>query len=394
MNLDPRLASRAQNMRPSAIRRLFKLMARPGMISLAGGVPAAETLPVGQMNGLLETVMEKYGPAALQYGATEGLRALRDALVPYLAQKEVCVKADDILVCSGSQSVLDLVAKMLVSPGDVIAIEEPTYVGAFSAFAPYEPEFVSIKSDENGILPEALEAILKAKKVKFVYLSPTFQNPTGRTLPLERRQAIGQILQHHDCPLVEDDPYSALRYAGKAVPPIWCFAPDQVVYTSSFSKIFAPGLRTGYCVAPAWLMPSLVIAKQGTDLHTSTLCQALAAEYLTGGHYEGQLGLIISTYKSRMEALLSGLDRHMPDDFTWFKPEGGMFVWLEGPEGLDAEAVCEDAIAHGTAFLPGKYFYSDISNGHATMRLSFTSANEEKLEKAACTIAEAITRAR
>lgn len=392
MTLDPRLASRAQNMRPNAIRRLFKLMARPGMISLAGGVPAAETLPVAQMNGLVSTVMDKHGAAALQYGATEGLRALREALVPYLQRQSISVSADDILVCSGSQSVLDLVAKMLVSPGDIIAIEEPTYVGALSAFASYEPQIVSIKSDEDGIIPASLDQVLKAQKVKFVYLSPTFQNPTGRTLPLERRQAIGRILKEHDCPLVEDDPYSALRYSGEAVPPIWGFAPEQVIYTSSFSKIFAPGLRTGFCVAPKWLHPSLVVAKQGTDLHTSTLCQALAAEYLTGGHYEAQIELILSTYERRLHALLGGLERYMPEGFTWSKPDGGMFVWLEGPPGVDAEAICEDAIAHGAAFLPGKYFYSDIVNGQATMRLSFTSATEEKLEIAARTIAQSIER--
>lgn len=394
MNLDPRLATRAENMQSNAIREILKVVSRPGMVSLAGGIPAPDSFPTEEMDEIFGTVMAKYGPQALQYDATEGFAPLRTALSIHLAERGVMATDEEILVFSGSQSVLDTAGKMLISPGDVVVTEEPTYLGALSAFAPYGPRYVTVTTDENGMIPEALEAVLKSERVKFIYLTPTFQNPTGYTLSLERRKAIGKLIQEYDCLLLEDDPYSALRYRGEALPPVWTFAPEHVVYSSTLSKVFAPGLRTGFCVAPAWLRPWLVVAKQGADLHTSTLNQALAAEYLSGGHLVDQLPKIISIYQPRQEALLAALERYFPDDFRWSKPDGGMFVWVVGPAAFDAEAAYWDAVEHNTAFVPGKFFFTDPEIGLSTMRLNFTMADEATLDSAVKTVAESIGRVR
>lgn len=392
MQIDPRLAKRAQNMQSNAIREILKVVSRPGMISLAGGIPAPDSFPTDRMDELFGTVMAKYGPQALQYEATEGFAPLRAALVPYLDEKGVAATAEEILIFSGSQSTLDTVGKMLISPGDIVVTEEPTYLGALSAFAPYEPRYKTVATDENGMIPEALETVLQEGPVKFIYLTPTFQNPTGYTLSLERRKKIGELLQKYDCLLLEDDPYSALRYRGEALPPVWTFAPEQVIYSSTLSKVFAPGLRLGFCVVPEWLRPWLVVAKQGADLHTSTLNQALATEYLLGGHLADQLPKIISLYQPRQEAMLAALENYFPADFRWSKPDGGMFVWVVGPPDFDAEAAYWDAVEHNTAFVPGKFFFTDPTVGLSTMRLNFTMKDEATLDKAVKTVSESIER--
>jgi 2-aminoadipate transaminase len=218
--------------------------------------------------------------------------------------------------------------------------------------------------------------------VKLIYLVPTFQNPTGRTLSLARRQAIAELIQAHDVLLVEDDPYSALRYRGTPLPPIKTFAPDHVAYLSTLSKVFAPGLRIGFVAPPPRLQSALVKVKQGVDLHTATLSQALAAIYLDGGHLEDHLPRILDIYRPRQTAMLRALERHFPADFTWSRPEGGMFVWAAGPDSLDMEAVYRQAVERGTAFVPGKYFYADPGQGSATMRLNFTMAKPVEIDRA------------
>jgi len=388
--LQTTFATRTLKMQSNAIREILKVVNRPGMVSLAGGIPAPESFPLALMQDLTTTVLQKYGATALQYDATEGFAPLRAALPPYLATKGVTAGAEEILIFSGSQGVLDALGKILISPGDCVAVEAPTYVGALSAFNPYEPAYVQIATDDQGIIPAALEEVLQRQPIKFIYLVPTFQNPTGRTIPLDRRQAIAAIVQRHGVLLVEDDPYSDLRYHGEAVPPIKCFAPDHVVYVSTLSKTFAPGLRIGFCVAPEAVYRWLVITKQGVDLHTSTFTQALAAEYLSGGYLQQQLPKILAIYRPRQQAMLAALDRYMPDSFQWTQPEGGMFLWLEGPAGLDTEQVYWRAIEKRTAFVPGKFFYAEPGVGDATMRLNYTMANEETIDWAVRTLAEVI----
>jgi 2-aminoadipate transaminase len=379
MFIEPLLARRTRNMGASAIREILKVVSRPGMISLAGGIPATESFPMAVIRRITESVIEKYGPGAFQYDRTEGFLPLCEALAAYLADKGIAAPAEHILIASGSQGVLDGLGKILIDPGDRVALEAPTYLGALQAFTPYEPDYVQIDTDQQGMLPEALEAALSRHPVKFVYLVPNFQNPTGRTLPLNRRRTIADIVRRFDTLLVEDDPYGDLRYRGEPLPPIKTMAPDQVVYLSTLSKVFAPGLRTGFCLAPDRIRRWLVLAKQGVDLHTSTFNQALAAEYLAGGHLKRHLPHIIDLYRHRQQAMVDAMARFFPDAFTWSVPDGGMFVWVEGPEGMDMEALNQKAVACNTAFVPGTFFFARPGDGRETMRLNYTMADEATL---------------
>lgn len=390
MQIEDRLAARTRGMEASAIREILKVASSPGVVSLAGGLPAAESFPLDLMEELTHSVLARYGARALQYDASEGFGPLREALVPHLRARGVETTPDGVVVFSGSQGVLDAVGKVLISPGDVVAVEAPTYLGALQAFNPYGPVYAEVETDEEGLIPASLEAVLAARPVKLLYLVPTFQNPTGRTLPPGRRRQVAELLRRYDVMLLEDDPYSDLRYSGAPVPPIKSLAPEQVVYVSTLSKTFAPGLRLGFCVAPAGLDRWLIVARQGVDLHTSTFTQALAAEYVGGGYLERHLPKIIGLYGPRQRAMLAALERHMPRGFRWTQPEGGMFVWVEGPEGLDTERLYARTLARGVAFVPGKFFYADGEAGKATLRMNFTAADPETIDQAVATIADAI----
>ncbi len=376
------LASRTERMGASAIREILKVVAQPGMISLAGGIPAPESFPLELMAHLTEAVLRKHGAAALQYDASEGFTPLRKVLAEYLGGRGIQAQPDDILVASGSQGVLDALGMALISRGDRVAVEAPTYLGALQAFTPYEPDYVRLQTDENGVLPESLEAVLKGGAVKFVYLVPNFQNPTGRTIPAERRASIAGLLRRYDALLVEDDPYGALRYRGRSEPPIQMLAPEHVIYVSTLSKVFAPGLRIGFCVAPSVIRRWLVIVKQGVDLHTSTFNQALACEYIGGGHLDRHLPSIIELYRPRREAMLAALARCLPQGFRWSRPEGGMFVWVEGPAGIDMEQVYHRAVERKVAFVPGTFFFAHAGEGIETMRLNFTMFDAPTIDRA------------
>ena len=313
------LADRTQVMGASAIRELLKVVSQPQMISLAGGIPAPESFPMDIIAELTSNVLFKYSATAFQYDLTEGFMPLREALVEYLQQKNIVAQPDEIHITSGSQGVLDAVGKILISRGDKIAVEAPTYVGAIQAFNPYEPEYIRMDTDDDGLIPESLEQALKTFNMKFIYLVPTFQNPTGRTIPLSRRQQIAELIQRYRVLLLEDDPYSALRYEGEDIPPIKSLAPGNVIYSGTFSKVFAPGLRIGFYVAPPTIRKWLVLAKQGIDLHTSTFNQALAAEYIAGGYLDRHIPKIITIYRPRQKAMLEALAHHSPTCFKWSK---------------------------------------------------------------------------
>ena len=377
-------------MEASAIREILKVGSMPGMVSLAGGLPAAESFPLDIMEELTGAVLAKYGAKALQYDASEGFLPLREALVPHLASRGVATRPEDLLVFSGSQGALDGVGKILISPGDVVAVEAPTYLGALQAFNPYEPRYAEMGTDEDGLIPGELDRVLASSPVKFVYLVPTFQNPTGRTMPLARRKRVAEILIRRNGLLLEDDPYSDLRYSGEPVPPIKTLAPDNVIYLSTLSKTFAPGLRVGFCVAPEIIRQWLVIARQGVDLHTSTLAQALSAEYISAGHLQRQLPKILGLYRPRQQAMIEALKAHMPEDFRFTRPEGGMFIWVQGPKELDAERLYARTVAKNVAFVPGKFFFVHHEDGLSTFRMNFTAADPETIERAVEVIGDAI----
>lgn len=393
MKFEQLLANRTRIMGTSATREILKVVSQPGMISLAGGIPAPESFPMDKMRELTERVIDKYDSYAFQYDMTEGFIPLREALVGYLGQKNIHASADDILVASGSQGVLDALGKTLISPGDKIAVEAPTYLGAIQAFNPYEPQYIRMDMDEDGLVPESLDEVLKTHTIKFIYTVPTFQNPTGRSVSLARRKQIAEIIQRHDALLIEDDPYGALRYRGEALPAIRTFAPEHVVYITTLSKILSPGLRLGICIAPQLIKKWLVIVKQGVDLHTNTFSQAIAAEYLAGGYLDEQLPKIINLYGPKLQAMLDAIEQYFPANFTWSKPEGGMFVWAEGPDGLDTEKLYWKAIERKVAYVPGKFFYTQQGEGNASIRLNFTKSDEETIDRAIRILADVLKEA-
>jgi len=390
MAFDHLLADRTGKMGVNVIREILKVVAQPGMVSLAGGIPAPESFPLEIIQELMEIVVEKYASGAFQYGPTEGFWPLREALAEYLKKRDIHAGAGEILIASGSQGVLDGIGKVLISKGECVAVEAPTYLGALQAFTPYEPEFVQMDTDDDGLIPESLENVLAAGKIKFIYLVPTFQNPTGRTIPLERRRKIADIIKKYNALLVEDDPYGELRYRGRDIPPIKALAPENVVYISTLSKVFAPGLRIGFCHAPGQIRKWLVIVKQGIDLHTSTFNQALAAEYIAGGFLARHLPKIIDLYRPKQEAMLSALDAYFPEGFKWSRPEGGMFLWVEGPEGFDMEDLYWKAVKRNVAFVPGKYFFTSQQEGIETMRLNHTMADGETIDHSIKILSEVI----
>ena len=384
------LSQRTHNMQQNTIRQILKVVSQPGMISLDGGIPAPQSFPLEEMYRLNEAVLDRYGAAALQYDLTEGFAPFRQTLADYLPAKGIHADADEIVVFNGSQSALDMIAKILIAPGDIIALESPSYLGAISAFNAYEPAYLAIETDDGGILPDSLDQLLSQHDVKFIYLVPTFQNPTGRTLDIERRRQIAEIVKRRDALVIEDDPYSALRYRGEAVAPLHAFAPQNTVYLSTLSKIFAPGLRLGFCKAPPLIHQWLTIAKQGADLHTNTYAQALAAVYIEDGYIQRQIPKIIELYRPRQEAMLQAMERCFPSDWRWTKPEGGMFIWVEGPDGVDAEQLYWQAVERKVAFVPGKYFYIQPGGGLATMRLNFTRIDEAAIDRAIETLGQVI----
>lgn len=393
MDLTFKLAARTRHMGVNAIREILKVVSQPGMISLAGGIPSPESFPLDLMQHLTEQVLEKYGAGALQYDPTEGFGPLREALVDHLAGHDVQAASHEILVASGSQGVLDALGMILISKGDTVAVESPTYIGALQAFTPYEPRYVGLEADDDGVIPDSLEEALRSESIKFIYLVPTFQNPTGRTLALDRRRGVARLIRKYNALLIEDDPYSALRYGGQRLPPIKSMAPEHVVYVSTLSKVFAPGLRIGFCVAPEVLRKWLVVVKQGVDLHTATFSQALAAEYIAQGHLDAHLPKIIKLYKPRQEAMLAALDRYFPPTFKWSRPEGGMFIWAQGPRGMCMTSLYRQAIRENVAFVPGMYFYAHQGEGQETMRLNFSMCDETRLALAVQTLAAVIDKA-
>ena len=390
MGFDSLLADRTSAMDVNVIREILKVVSQPGMVSLAGGIPAPESFPMEIMRDLTSIVIDKYGSNAFQYDPTEGFGPLRETLVGYLQQKGIETKMEEILVASGSQGVLDAIGKVFISKGDKIAVEAPTYLGALQAFTPYEPEYIRLDTDDNGLIPSSLEQVLDRGGIKFIYLVPTFQNPTGRPIPLRRRREIAAIIKTHSALLVEDDPYGSLRYRGEDVATLKSLAPDNVVYISTLSKVFAPGLSIGFCVAPEQIRKWMVIVKQGTDLHSSTFNQALAAEYISGGYLGKHLPNIINLYRPKQEAMLSALERYFPDRFSSSRPEGGMFIWVEGPPGLDMVELYWKAVEKNVAFVPGQYFYSSPGEGLETMRLNFTMADEKTIDRSIKTLAEVV----
>ncbi len=371
------LARRAMRMNPSAIREILKLTERPDIISLAGGLPAPEGFPVEALRAASERVLRDTPREALQYAASEGHGPLREWIAGELSRQGWPVLASQVLITTGSQQGLDLLAKVLVDPGSRVAVESPTYLGALQAFGTAEPVFAAVPADAAGPLPSALAEVADAR---LLYLLPNFQNPSGRSIPADRRAELAEAAGALGLPLVEDNPYGELWYDEPPPAPLASHWPQGSVYLGSFSKVLAPGLRLGYLVAPATLMPKLLQAKQAADLHTPSYNQRLVHEVIRDGFLDTHLPGLRALYRQRRDAMQAALRRHLPPGCRWTEPRGGMFFWVDLPAGCDAMAILPAAVERGVAFVPGQPFFAGGGTAEA-LRLSFVTATPERIDQ-------------
>ena len=384
-----KLAARAEKMNPSVIREILKVTEKPGIISFAGGLPSPKTFPIAEFDAASHKVLSEDGQAALQYAASEGFPPLREAVAAMLPWD---VDPAQVLITTGSQQGLDLVAKILIDGGSKILVETPTYLGALQAFTPMEPAVVSVASDDEGVVVDDLVA--KAKDARFIYLLPNFQNPTGRSMSETRRAAVSAAAAQAGLPIIEDNPYGELWFDEEPPLPLSARNPEGCIYLGSFSKVLAPGLRLGFLVAPKHIYPKLLQAKQAVDLHTPSFTQRMVAEVLKGNFLDRHVPTIRALYKSQRDAMLVALQREMAGlDVQWNTPAGGMFLWARLPEGMSAVDLLPQAVERGVAFVPGAAFYADHADAR-TLRLSFVTASVEQINIGVKALAEAIRSAR
>src|SRR5512139_3150769 len=370
------LARRARRLEPSVIREILKLTERPGVISLAGGLPAADHFPLDALRAATDRVLAGAPREALQYAASEGHGPLRETVARDLRAHGLDVEAGQVLITTGSQQALDLVGKVLIDADSVVAVESPTYLGALQAFTPYEPRFAALDGDDRGPTPSALR---REAGARFAYLLPNFQNPSGRCIDALRRAELVDAAAAARLPIVEDNPYGELWYDTPPPPPLAARAGDGAVYLGSFSKVLAPGLRLGYLVAPKLLFPKLLQAKQAAALHTPGFNQRIVQEVLDSGVLGAHLDILRAHYRQRRDAMQAALTRHLPPGCRWTPPGGGMFFWLELPDGLDAGALLPQAVEAGVAYVPGAAFYCDAPQANR-LRLSFVTVTPERID--------------
>jgi 2-aminoadipate transaminase len=382
-----RPAKRTGAVTSSAVREILKFTQMPDVISLAGGLPAPDSFPVGDLRAAFDHVLSTMGPRALQYSLTEGEPGLRAWIAERETRAGVPTRPEEVMVVASSQQGLDLIGKALVEPESPTIVESPTYLGALQAFSVFGPSYRLLRTDDGGAIPEALEEI--GPGASFLYLVPNFQNPTGRLLSAERRQAIAEVARRHDFWIVEDDPYGELWYEVAPPESIRAWAPERTIRLCSFSKILAPGLRLGYITGPVEAIAMLVKLKQATDLQTGTLVQLAAQRALEDGLLDRHLPAVRARYKGAASVILDAMAQSMPAGVHWNKPAGGMFVWADLPEGMNGAAVLAKAVERRVAFVPGEAFYAaePVRN---TMRLSFVTVPEPKLREGVRILGEVI----
>jgi 2-aminoadipate transaminase len=376
-----RFARRLDGMRASEIRELLKITQQPEVISFAGGLPAPELFPIAELKIVAAEVLDREGPRALQYSTTEGEPGLRETIARRMnSQLGTAVRAEEILVTSGSQQGLDLTGKVFLDDDDEVLCESPTYLGAINAFRAYRPRFVEVATDDDGMVPEELErSVAGCRHPKLLYVVPNFQNPSGRTWSLARRQAVLEAAARHGLVVVEDDPYGQLCYEGTTPPALASLARGgPVIYLGTFSKIFCPGMRVGWLAAPREIYEKYALVKQGADLHTSTLAQCQILAYLERFDIDASIARIREVYRRRRDAMLRALETEFPPGVTWTRPRGGLFLWATLPEGVNARDALVRALERDVAFVPGGSFFPN--GGHEnTMRLNFSIMPEERI---------------
>ncbi len=379
MEYDNLFSLDAQNFMRSPVRDLFKKVDINSIYSFAGGYPSAQTFPLDRMSELSQKTVEKYGAKSLQYGPTQGVPELREAL-----SRRYDVPVENIMVSTSSQQGIDVCGRIMLDPGDVVLTSNPTYLGAIQTFKSYRAEMVGIEMSASFEACKKRDAqigeILKSgKKIKYFYIIPDFQNPSGETLSLAQRSEIVALARKYDFIIVEDSPYRELRYEGKHVATIYSLAPERTIHLGSFSKIFAPGLRLGWIIGPEALLNKIYECKQSLDLCAPIFDQYLMAEYLESGMLEENLPKSIALYKDKRDHLLSLLEKYMPEGVSWTHPEGGLFLFLTLPEEIDTVALYDKALSAGVAYVAGSFFHTD-GKGRNTMRLNFSFLDKERME--------------
>lgn len=383
-------AKRMDSLSGSVIREILKLTAQPGIISLAGGNPAPDSFPIEELQEVTQQIYEELGPQVLQYGLTEGYLPLRQWIADWLSKKGMKVGVENTLIISGSQQGMDLVAKAFLNPGDKVVVENPTFLASMQAFKSYQASCVPISIDEDGMQVDRLEEILVNEKPKLIYTIPSFQNPTGGTMTLERRKKLVELSAKYNVAVIEDDPYGALRYEGEELPTLKAL--DQagnVIYLGSASKIVAPGLRIGWAVADPEIIGKMVVCKQASDVHSSNLSQYIVHNYCAKGVLDAHIEKICQNYRIKRDAMVTAMSKYFPSEAHWNVPKGGLFLWVTLPEGVNTKEILELALTQKVAFIPGAPFYVN-NEGENTLRLNFSNASLDSIEVGIQRIGEAI----
>jgi 2-aminoadipate transaminase len=389
-------AARTKVMRSSAMRDLMAITARPEVISLAGGLPDTSTFPPQSFAAQMTRIAQESAAEALQYGPTEGFEETKDCILQVMAAEGMLPDPEDVIVTTGGQQAIDLVCKTLVDPGDVVICEAPTYPGAVPVFCSYQADVVQVECDENGMRVDQLEELLETlrregRRPKFIYSVPTFQNPAGVTLSLERRARLVELARMHELLVIEDNPYGLLRFGGEALPPLYQLdGGDFVIYLGTFSKILSPGIRLGWAVAPPPVMEKIVLGKQAADLCTSTLTQYFVREYFEEGKWQRYVEDLVGIYRDRRDTMLAALDEHFPAEATWTAPEGGLFIWATLPSYIDTSDLLAKALRADVAFVPGEAAYVD-ERGRNSMRLNFSGVDEAEIREGVRRIGKVIS---
>jgi len=371
---------RVGHMYGSMTRKLMHLIADPDVISFGGGLPASDLFPLERVKQVVDDTLESDGAAILQYGTSEGYGPLRRAVAERYVQRGFDITDENVLVTSGAQQGIDLVSKILIDKGDAVLVEDPTFLTALQAFSLFQARYLTVPVDGEGMRVDLLPEILRDNDVKFIYVMPNFQNPSGVTISLERRKELLKTAQQYGVPILEDDPYGELRYSGEALPTLKELDDgEQVMYLSSFSKVLSPGMRVCALIAPDEVMGKLVFAKQAADLHTDNLAQRIVYGFLERDFLDPHIQVIINSYRRRRDAMLEAMDRHFPAEVSWTKPDGGIFLWVTLPEGMDAMDLFERAVRAKVAYVPGSCYYAN-GGGDNKMRLNFSASDEERIE--------------
>lgn len=387
-------ARRLERMTTSIIRDILKVAQSPEVISMAGGWPEAGLFPVEQLQEVCCFVLEETPRESLQYGLTGGLTPLRETIADFMTDQGIPAQMENVIITSGSQQALDLMGRVFLDEGDTVLVESPTFLGALQSFNAYGCRYATVPVDEHGACVDQLEALIEKARPKFMYLLPTFQNPSGVTMTIDRRRKVIDIAAAQGVPILEDDPYGALRFAGQPLPSLIAldaarypedtaarrYTQGNVIYLSTFSKTLAPGLRVAWIVAPPEIAQQFVMAKQGADLHTNALAQAMVLEFMRRGWLPDQIQRIRDTYLQRRDAMCSAIQAYFPADAQYTRPEGGLFLWVTLPQEVDTVALLSEAAERKVAFVPGSPFFVDGS-GKNTLRLSFASVSPETIRE-------------